>query len=126
MTPLGVLRMTRLPQRATNPVAQLVRIVTKTLQDYILDMARHFVDDVGVKGLKTIFNNEKIIFRARWYILEHVQSLDRVLADIERAGATISGVKSQFWMAGLKIVGFVCDAQGRHPESKGPQDSRLA
>ena len=89
-------------------------------------MARHFVDDVGVKGLKTIFNNEKIIFRARWYILEHVQSLDRVLADIERAGATISGVKSQFWMAGLKIVGFVCDAQGRHPESKGPQDSRLA
>lgn len=44
--------MTRLPQGATNPVAQLVRIVTKTLKDYILDMARHLVDDVGVKGLK--------------------------------------------------------------------------
>ena len=51
------------------------------------------------------------------YVLEHIQSLDKVLADIERAGATISGIKSQFCMAGLKVVGFVCDINGRHPDT---------
>jgi hypothetical protein len=33
---------------------------------------------------------------------------------MERAGATISP-KSQFCMPGLKLVGFVTNADGRHP-----------
>ena len=41
--------------------------------------------------------------------------MDTVLADLERAGVTISGAKSQFCMSGLKIVGFICDSAGRQP-----------
>ena len=52
------------------------------------------------------------------YILEAIQSLDKVLADIERAGETISGLKSAFICEGLRIVTFVCDADGRHPETE--------
>ena len=51
----------------------------------------------------------------RLYILEAIQSLDKVLADIERAGGTILRFKSAFVCEGLKIVAFVCDSEGRHP-----------
>lgn len=117
MTPIGLLRMTTLPQGATNSIAQFVRIVTKILQDHIPDKARPFMDDIGVKGPRTKYDEEEAAPGIRRYVLEHIQWLDAVLADLERAGCTISGVKSQFCMAGLKIVGFVCDADGRHPES---------
>jgi RNase H-like domain found in reverse transcriptase len=53
----------------------------------------------------------------RKFVLEHIQNLDRTLADLERAGATLSAIKSMFCMAGLRIVGYICDAEGRHPES---------
>ena len=51
----------------------------------------------------------------RLYILEAIQCLDEVLADIERAGGTISGFKSAFVCEGLKIVAFVCESEGRPP-----------
>ena len=44
-----------------------------------------------------------------------MQSLDEVLADIERAGGTISGFKSAFMCEGFKIVAFVCDSEVRQP-----------
>jgi hypothetical protein len=43
--------------------------------------------------------------------------LDGVLADLEWAGCTIAGGKSQFCFAGMRIVGFVCDINGRHPDT---------
>ena len=47
-------------------------------------------------------------------MVEYIQNLDKVLADLERAGVTIAGAKSQFCRAGIKIVGYICDANGRH------------
>ena len=44
--------------------------------------------------------------------MEAIQSLDEVLADIERASGMISGFKSVFVCEGLKIVAFVCDSEG--------------
>ncbi len=43
--------------------------------------------------------------------------MDRVLADLERTGCTISGAKSQFYMAGIKVIGYLCDIEGRHPDT---------
>ena len=40
------------------------------------------------------------------------------MADIEQAGGTISGLKSAFICEGLRIEAFVCDADGRHPETE--------
>jgi hypothetical protein len=48
--------------------------------------------------------------------MEHIQSLDRTLVRLERADCTI-GLKSQFCIDGIKIVGFVCGAEGRTPDS---------
>jgi RNase H-like domain found in reverse transcriptase/Integrase zinc binding domain len=113
-TPIGLLRMTRLPQGATNSVAQFVRIVQTMLHDIIPDKAKPYMDDVGVKGPKTYYGFEEIVPGIRRFMLEHIRNLDATLERIERAGATI-GPKSQFCMPGLKLVGFVTDADGRHP-----------
>ena len=68
-----------------------------------------------MKNPKTKYDRELAVPGIRRYILEHVQRLDRMLADIERAESVISGPKSQFCMAGLNIVGYVCDLVGRYP-----------
>jgi Reverse transcriptase (RNA-dependent DNA polymerase) len=47
-TPIRLLRMTTLPQGATNSVAQFVRIVTKILEDLVPEDCLSFLDDIGV------------------------------------------------------------------------------
>jgi hypothetical protein len=74
------------------------------------------MDDINIKGPKTTYNNEEVIFGIRRYILEHIIWMDRVLADLERAGCTILKAKSQFCMSRLRVVGFICDALGRYPD----------
>jgi RNase H-like domain found in reverse transcriptase len=116
MTPLGLLRMTTLPQGATNSVAQFVRIVTRILEDLIPDVCRPFLDDIGVKGPRTRYNDEEVAPGIRRFVLEHFQNLDRVLVAVELAGGVI-GPKSQWCMDGIVVVGFVCGSEGRSPES---------
>ena len=72
MTPLRVLQMIQLPIGATNSVAQFVKIVTKILQDHIPEVARQFVDDVGVKGPKTTYNNAEVAPNIQRYVLKHI------------------------------------------------------
>jgi hypothetical protein len=48
----------------------------------------------------------------RQFVLEYIQSLDKTLVRLERAGCTI-GPKSQFCIDGINIVGFVYRAKGR-------------
>ena len=117
-TPLGLLRQTTLLQGATNSVAQFVRVVSLILRELIPDIALPYVDDIGVKGPKSRYNDEEVpeLPGVRRFVFEHLQNLDRVLAELERAGTTISAEKSHFCSAGMKIVGFVCDYEGRHPD----------
>ncbi len=72
------------------------------------------MENIRVKGPKTLYDNEEVAPGIRRYIVEHIQSLDAVLADLERAGVTISGAKSQFCMASLQIVRFIFDSAGRY------------
>jgi hypothetical protein len=119
MTDLGLLRQCTILMGATNSVAQFCRVVLRILQEHIPHIAIPFLDDIGVKGPKTRYNDEEVpeLPGVRKFVLEHIQNLDKVLADLERAGATMSAEKSMFCMAGLKIVGYVCDAKGRHPDA---------
>ena len=53
----------------------------------------------------------------RKYVLEHIQWLDRILADLKRADCTISGAKSQFYIAGIRVIRYLYDIEGRHPNT---------
>jgi hypothetical protein len=52
-----------------------------------------FLDDVTSRGPKTDYGGEETLLGVRCYVLKHIQQLDRVLADIKRAGGTVSGLK---------------------------------
>ncbi len=53
--------MTRLPQGAINSPAQFIQIVTKILQDLIPHDYDPFIDDVGVKGLMSQYDDKEVI-----------------------------------------------------------------
>lgn len=116
-SPLGLLRQTTLPQGATNSVAQFVRIITQVLMHHISHAARPFLDDVGIKGPKTTYDDEEIEEGLRRFVVEHVTAVDGVLADLERAGITVAFSKLQLLCKKIKIVGYVTDAEGRHPDA---------
>ena len=116
MTPLGLLRMTTPPMGATNSVAQFVRVVMTILEDLFPKVAMPFLDDIGVKGPYSDYDNELKLPGIRRFVFEHLQNLDATLDRIERAGACI-GPKSQFCYNGMEIVGFVCGSGGRAPAS---------
>ena len=81
-----------------------------------------FIDHIAVKlKTKSYFRDtncrtEEVALGIRRFVLEAIISLDKVLADIERAGATISGQKSQFLKVSLKVVAYICGEKGRSPE----------
>jgi RNase H-like domain found in reverse transcriptase len=101
-------------------VAQFIRIVNRILEDLIPMCVRPFLDDIGVKGPRSRYGDEEVpeLPGVRRFVMEHLRNLDAVLADLERAGVTVAGEKSKFCMAGLKIVGYVCDSDGRHPDQR--------
>src|SRR5205085_130507 len=126
-TLLGLMRMTTLPMGYMNAVQVFDRVMRKVLHEQILQgQCEPSIDDVVAKppSHSTYPNEvtglpEQSAITGMWrYILEAIQALDEVLADIERAGGTISGLKSVFICEGLRIVAFVCDAEGRHPKSE--------
>jgi hypothetical protein len=116
-TPLGLLRQTTIQQGGANSVAQFVRIVSKILHDVIPEKAQVFLDDIGVKGPKTKYDNELSLPGIRRFMYEHIRNLDHVLWLVELAGGVVSAEKSQFLMSGIKMVGWVCDYDGRHADS---------
>jgi len=71
-TPIKLYKMMTLPQNATNSVTQFIRVITKILQNYF---SRYFlfIDDIGVKGPKTTYNNKKMAPNIRKYVLKHIQ-----------------------------------------------------
>ena len=71
-TPIGLLRMTTLPQGATNSVAQFVRIVTKILEDLIPADCLPFLDDIGVKGPLSRYEDEEVLPSIQRFVMEHI------------------------------------------------------
>ena len=73
MTFIELLKMTILFQKIINFVAQFVRIIIRIFCDYIFDKAKFFFDDIEIKKLKTIYNDEKIIFDICKYMTKHIR-----------------------------------------------------
>ena len=90
--------------------------MTKILEDLILEDCLPFLDDISVKGLLFIYNDKEVIPGIRQYVLEHIQSLDKTLVQLERARCIIKP-KSQFCINRISIISFVCRAKGQNPDN---------
>ena len=87
----------------------------KILIDHINKKTMSFLNDVEIKKSKNIFaNHKKIAFDIRKKTLKHIQWLNYVLIDVERADCIIFEKKSQFCCAKIKIIEFVCDENKKH------------
>ncbi len=93
-----------------------MRVIIKILQDH-LSRYLLFIDDIGVKSPKIIYNNKEMAPGIRKYVLEHIQWLDKILADLERIDCTILSAKSQFYIADIRVIRYLCDIEGRHPDT---------
>jgi hypothetical protein len=91
-TAQGMYRPTRLVQGATNSVSAFVRVSRKILNTHLGSIAEIFLKDVGVKGTKSIYGEEEVkgLPGVRRFVMKHLQNLDNILANMERAGATIA------------------------------------
>ena len=63
-----------------------------------------------------MYDGEESLPGVRRYILEHIMWLDGVLADLERAGYTVSGAKSYFYKDEIIVVGYRYNKKGRYLE----------
>jgi hypothetical protein len=118
---LGLVRMTRLPQGWTNSVAEFMGIMGKVHCRQVPHEVRPFLDDIGIKGPRCRYNDEEISPRVRRFVFEHAQIFRKFMHDCWVAGLTISGSKSTIGMAGVEIVGFMCDQDGRRAEPRETQ-----
>ncbi|SRR6266536_5810520 len=96
-----------------------MRIITKILEKLIPHVYIFFINDVNVKGPKTKYGDAQTFPDIRRFVLKHIQNLDTVLADLERerVNTTLSGAKSQFCMAEIKVIGYIYDFDGRYPDT---------
>lgn len=95
-------------------IVQYVKIMLKILTPYLYDQVKPFLDNIEIKGPKTIYNNKKLVLGIRQYVVEHIQNLDKILIDLKQAGITIAKAKVQFCQDGIKIVGYIYDANNCH------------
>jgi len=103
-----------LPQGWTNSVASFQQVITKVHWKQILKYAWPFLDDMGIRGPKTRYNDEEISPGIGRFVWEHAQIFHQFMHDVWILGMMISGVKMAIGLPGITIVGMVCDADGRH------------
>ncbi len=92
-------------------------MINKIIVDHVFHHALSFVNDIEVKRSKITYNDEFIVFEIRRYVMKHIQWLNDVLTDIEKADCTIFEKKSQFCCEELRVVEFVCDVEERHSDT---------
>ncbi|KAJ5636943.1 gag-pol polyprotein [Penicillium longicatenatum] len=107
MTLMGLVRIVTILQGGANSVAQCQRVMQFVLADAYGKAVQAFLDDFGIKGPKTTYNDEMAFSGVRRY------NLDETLYLLELAGMVISAEKSQFTISGVAVVSWVCDKDGR-------------
>jgi hypothetical protein len=117
-TPLGLVQQYTLSIGTTNSVAKFIRVITKICRDYIPHRCMPYLNNVCIKGPKTNYNLEELEPGIQKYVFEHLSNVDKVLADIEQAGATVSRYKSNLCYSSIIVVGYCVDANRRYPDQK--------
>ena len=121
-TPLGTLRLTRIPMGYTNSMQIQQGDLDFILAPEVPHVARAFVDDVPVKGPKTRYELPEGGYETipghpnlRRFVYEHLTDVNRVLQRVKHAGGTFSGPKARICVPEATIVGYLCTYEGRKP-----------
>ncbi len=111
----GARQQCTLSQGYTNAVQEFQRRVQHALKRLIeQQIADNFVDDCGVKGPTSRYNNEPIPGNPniRRFVWEYIERLDMFLGALIMAGITASGTKAVLAVLNLRIVGTIVALEG--------------
>ncbi|TFY61408.1 hypothetical protein EVJ58_g4516 [Rhodofomes roseus] len=114
----GALRNATMPQGFTNAMQCFMRWILHVLGPMYPVLADAFVDDNGVKGPVSRYNDEPIEGNQdiRRFIYEFATTLNMLFHRFREAGVTASGAKLILATPKVQIVGSVVSAEGWEPE----------
>src|SRR6266850_5159197 len=126
--PIGVMRLTCLPQGWTNVGAIFHKDVTFILKPEILETTWLFMDDCSIKGpamhyktedggFETMQDNDQVCC----FIWEHLNDVHCILHCLHCTGTTVSTKKLFIAIPEVVILGHKCNYEGRIPD-----DSKMA
>lgn len=119
-TPIGLYRLTRLPVGATNSVPIFQRIITTILYDKIPDVCQPFIDNIGIQGPSSNYNDERLSDNPgiRRWVWEHAVVVERILFRLEEARLTASGPKLILALPKLTIIGTTVSQEGKEAQAE--------
>jgi hypothetical protein len=122
-SPVGVVRLTCLPQGWTNAGAIFHEDVTFILEPEIPHVAWPYMDDCSIKGAATRYETEDGDYETipenpaiRRFVWEHLNDVHRILHRLRCAGATVAAKKLFVAVPEVVILGHKCNYEGRVPD----------
>ncbi|GBG72364.1 hypothetical protein CBR_g11942 [Chara braunii] len=108
-------QMMVVPMGWTNSVAVFQRAMVAVLGELIPNLAEVFLDDFPIKGP---YEKDETEIRpgVRKFVATHAEDIKKVLVKLEDANLTVSGTKSRWAVSSIKILGYICDMDGRRPD----------
>lgn len=64
-----------------------------------------------------MYDEEEVMPGIRRYVYQHIRNINQTLYNLELAGLTASGNKLILRQPAAKVVGYVCEYNGRHLEA---------
>src|SRR6266850_2601428 len=123
-SPIGVMRLTCLPQGWTNTGAIFHKDVTFILEPEIPDIAWPFMDNCGIKGAETHYETHNGGFETipgnMWmhrFIWEHLNDIHRILHRFRCTSATVLAKKLFIAIPEIVVLGHKCNYKGRIPDN---------
>jgi len=113
---IGPHRSCVLPQGATNSLPEFQCCTMHTLQEEIPKYGGVFVNDIGLKGPTSTYEDEEVAPGIRRFVFEYATILDCFLTCFIAAGITASGKKLILATPRLHIVGTIVSKDGWHLE----------
>jgi len=116
-TLIGNVQLNTLPMGYMNSMQEFQRVTSHIIEPLVPEKALSFVDDIGVKGPKSRYEDETIPESPciRRFVWEYAHTLYTVLKLLIAAGATASGKKVVLGVRQVEIVGVLCDLEGTRP-----------
>jgi hypothetical protein len=113
----GNMQLTSLPIGYTNSMQEYQRTTSHAIAHLSPEEADAFVDDIGIKGPRSRYNDEPIPenLNIRKYIWEYAHTLQKMFATFIEVGCTAAGKKLVLATPIVHIVGNLCSLEGRRP-----------
>ncbi len=108
----------------TNSVPIFHDDVTHILQPEVPHLTIPYIDDVPVKGPRSMYRHSDGTFETipdnpgiRRFVWEHFQRLNQIIQRMKYSGGTFSGFKLTLCAPEITVVGHRCTQEGRLPET---------